>query len=162
MTFFGKKLDFFAKNAFYFFQNRYFWFFQFIFFLMRVKSNGVNFWFSTKLRANFWTPFLEKSRFGEIRGNESQGFSKLFLPKNWPKKVISLFWPKKPIFGDSSPQMILQTHFLTHFLTCHFCEKWAKIGLWSGIAKIPIFPILAIFGKNSKFLGRFFWRKKVD
>ena len=100
-----KNLIFLAKKAFYFFQNRYFWFFQFIFLKMRVKSYGVIFLVFDQVETHFLTPFLEKSRFGEIRGNESQGFSKLFLPKNWPKKVISLF-------GIGS-----KTHFLTHFWT---------------------------------------------
>jgi hypothetical protein len=86
--------------------------------------------------------------FAEIVVTDRKDFETRFLPKKGSQKVISLFWPKNVIFGDSTPQKFLQTHFLTCFLTRHFRENRSRIELWSGIAKIVIFPILAIFGKN--------------
>ena len=145
-----KKWYFLEKMLFKIFKTDFFRFFRF-----------KKIWCGSKVMASFFRvrpnfdqlfgPLFWGNRvFADFVVTSRKDFQTRFLTKKGVQKVISLFWPKNVIFGDSTTEKFLQTHFLTHFLTGHFLEKWVKIKFWSGIAKIVISPILAIFGKMSK------------
>ena len=129
--FFVKKSDFFWKKRNSFFQK---WVF-FVFFVFFKINAGQKLWRQFFGSDHFLDQFLDPL-FGENRVlaknvvTSRKDFETWFLPKKGSQKVVSLFLPKNVIFGDSTPEKFLQTHFLTsdiyvilgHFLD-HFLDQ---------------------------------------
>ena len=134
----GQKCHFFVKKSDFFWKKRNSkiqkWVF-FVFFVFFKINAGQKLWRQFFGSDHFLDQFLDPL-FGENRVlaknvvTSRKDFETWFLPKKGSQKVVSLFLPKNVIFGDSTPEKFLQTHFLTsdiyvilgHFLD-HFLDQ---------------------------------------